>query len=345
MKNSGYVLRQLIIWTGIWSVFAFAGDNSDKLPMFYVTLALRVLGFAVFFNVMYLVLLPLYFTGRKRAFYALSPVLFALYVASSVWMDTSIAQPEKTMKRMPREMKDRSERPLSFILVPPIFLGLILFGAAASIRGFSAFENKKQAEEEANRRRLEAEIALLKSQINPHFLLNTLNNLYALSLTEPAKTPDALLKLSEMMAYILHECAQPKVPLSHDLDFIRNYIALQKLRLPPNASLHVDLPSSLGNDCQIEPMILIPFIENAFKHGLTTKQPCTLSVSLKVNDCQVVLQVENPVLPPKPNIDPSGIGMANTRQRLEHSYAGRYQLDVSNNATTYRVELKLNLQP
>ncbi len=81
------------------------------------------------------------------------------------------------------------------------------------------------------------------------------------------------------------------------------------------------------------------------KHGLTTKQPCTLSVSLKVNDCQVVLQVENPVLPPKPNIDPSGIGMANTRQRLEHSYAGRYQLDVSNNATTYRVELKLNLQP
>ena len=174
-------------------------------------------------------------------------------------------------------------------------------------------------------------------------LLN--RNTRSLSLTEPGKTPDALLKLSEMMAYILHECAQPTVPLSHDLEFIENYISLQGLRLPPNASLKVNLPSSLAYDCQIEPMILIPFIENAFKHGLTTKQPCTLSVSLKVNDCQLVLEVENPMLPPKQSTDPSGVGMSNTRQRLEHSYAGRYQLDVSNDATTYRVELKLNLLP
>lgn len=313
--------------------------------MYYVVLALRVLGFAVFFNVMYLALLPLYFEGRKQAFYLLSPLLLALYIAASVWMDVTIAQPEKTMRRQPREFKEASGRPLSFILIPPIFLGLVLFGAAASIRGFSAFENKKQAEEEANRRRLEAEIALLKSQINPHFLLNTLNNLYALSLTEPGKTPDALLKLSEMMAYILHECAQPKVPLSHDLEFVKNYISLQSLRLPPNATLNVDLPSSLASDCQIEPMILIPFIENAFKHGLTTKQPCPLSVSLNVENCQLMLVVENPVLPPKQNIDPSGVGMSNTRQRLEHTYAGRYQLDISNDTTTYRVELKLNLQP
>ena len=344
MKISSSILVQAAVWIGIWSIFTFAGDASDKLPGFYVVVTLRVLGFALFFNVVYQALLPLYFAGKKRAFYLLSPLAFACYVALSVVMDLTIATPEKTMKRMPGEMRPMKERPLAYVLIPPFFLGFALFGAAASFRGFSAFENKKKAEEEANRRRLEAEIALLKSQINPHFLLNTLNNLYALSLTEPGRTPEALLKLSEMMAYLLYECAKPKVALSRDLEFVEHYIALQRLRLPPNAVLHVDLPEKLSVDCDIEPMILIPFIENAFKHGLTTKQPCELSVSLKINGDLLVLNVENPLLPPKQSTDPSGVGMANTRQRLEHSYPGRYTLHTENREQRYCVELRLNLE-
>jgi len=349
MKISSSILLQAAVWISIWSIFAFAGNSADKLPAFYLVITLRVLGFALFFNVVYLAVLPLYFAGKKRALYLISPLVFLGYVALSIAMDLSIATPEKTMRPMPKEMGDQKEigapkeRPLAFVIIPAVFLGLVLFGAAATFRGFSAFENKKKSEEEANRRRLEAEIALLKSQINPHFLLNTLNNLYALSLTEPAKTPEALLKLSEMVGYILYECAKPKVALSRDLEFIENYIALQRLRLPPNAELNVDLPASLPADCDIEPMILIPFIENAFKHGLTTKQACELSVMLKVSGNLLVLQVENPLLPPKQSTDPSGVGMANTRQRLEHSYAGKYKLHTETDGQRYRVELRLNL--
>lgn len=346
-KISRSTILQVAIWTSILNIFLFAGDSTDKLPMYYLVTTLRMLGHIVFFNVVYQALLPLYFLGRKKVFYWFTPVAFAVYIGLSILNDLTIGRHENLMKQPPElATMPKRERPLAFVLIPPIFLSLVLFGAAATFRGFAAFENKKQAEEEANRRRLEAEIALLKSQINPHFLVNTLNNLYALSLTEPEKTPGALLKLSEMVGYILYECAKPKVALSSDVEFIENYIALQRLRLPPNVSLTVDLPANLPNDLEIEPMILIPFIENAFKHGLTTRQSCELFISMQVTGQRLTLQVQNPLLPPKPaeSGNPSGIGMANTQQRLEHSYPGKHTLQIENDGQHYRVHLYINLK-
>lgn len=346
MKKSTVIILQVAIWIGIWSVFAFTGNTNDRLPGYYLVITLRVLGFALFFNIAYYALLPLYFSGKKRLFYLLLPLMFATYVAMSVTTDLTLGKPEKMFARTEKQQGHYPKvRPLSWLLIPPIFLGLTIFGVAAAFRGFSEFENKKKGEEEANRRRLEAEIALLKSQINPHFLLNTLNNLYTLSLVDPEKTPDALLKLSEMVGYILYECAKPKVALASDVEFIENYIALQRLRLPPNVLLQTELPRQLPENSQIEPMILIPFIENAFKHGLSTRQQCELVISLTVEDGHLSLVVKNPLINGKPPQagNPSGIGMANTRQRLEHSYPGKYQLKVDDDGQQHLVELKLNL--
>lgn len=346
MKKSRSILVQIALWLSLWSVFSFSGDASNKLPFHYVSVALRVLSFALFYNIAYYWLLPRYFTGKKRLFYFLSPLLFVAYLGYSIVFDLYVSTPEKTMKLSP-EMKNmmKKKRPLSYLLIPPIFISLSLFGVAASLRGFAAFENKKQAEEEANRRRLEAEIALLKSQINPHFLVNTLNNLYALSLAEPGKTPGALLKLSEMVGYLLYECAKTQVALADDILFIKNYIDLQKLRLSPNIELITELPEELPLDVLIEPMILIPFIENAFKHGLTTKQPCRILVSLTVDGKRLRLIVENPVYPGKQphHNHPSGIGMTNTRQRLEHSYPERYTLSVDKDEHFHKVVLEMKL--
>jgi hypothetical protein len=314
--------------------------------MYYFVITIRVLGFALFFNLAYYALLPLYFSGKKRTFFLLAPVLFAGYIGYSFAVDLTVAKPENMYVQKENQHKDfTKKRPLSWLLIPPIFIGIALFGSAATIRGFAAFDDKKKAEEEANRRRLEAEIALLKSQINPHFLLNTLNNLYTLALVEPEKTPDALLKLSEMVGYILHDCAKPKVPLSSDIAFIENYIALQRLRLPPNIHLQTEFPQNLPPGIQIEPMILIPFIENAFKHGLTTRQACEIFISIKTQGDRLSLVVKNPLLPDKQahNGNNSGIGMANTRQRLEHSYAGAHTLRVENGGEEHRVELELRL--
>ncbi len=346
MKKSTVILLQLAIWISIWSLFAFTGKPEDKLPMYYLVLTIRVLGFALFFNVAYYVMLPLYFSGKKQLFSLLAPLLFVAYVLFSITIDLTLGTREKTIAHAENQKHEfPKERPLSWIIIPPVFLAMTLSGLAAAFRGFSEFEHKKKEEEEANSRRLEAEIALLKSQINPHFLLNTLNNLYTLALVEPEKTPDALLKLSEMVAYILHECARPKVPLAADLAFIHNYIALQRLRLSPNVVLETDLPQNLTKNLQIEPMILIPFIENAFKHGLTTRQECRIFIAIHIHGNQLSLVVTNPLLPAKKddNNPTSGIGMANTRKRLAHSYAGMHTLRVDAGEGEHRVELKLNL--
>ena len=229
------------------------------------------------------------------------------------------------------------------ILLSSIFF--VLMWAASS--GFRLGEEWRRAENqrrETERRRLEAELTLLKSQINPHFLLNSLNNLYALALTQPDKTPEAILKLSEMVAYILHECDQPEVPLARDLKFIQNYLALQRMRLPPNVNLLVEMPERIP-DLHIEPMILITFVENAFKHGLTTKEPCTIQVSVRIRGNQLSLEVINPVIAGKSRQkdEVPGIGIANTTQRLHHNYPEKHALTLHNDGRTHQVSLELNL--
>ncbi len=333
------------VWLGIWTVFAFTGNQEGRELSFYIVLTLRVLGFALFFNLAYYALLPLYFNGKRRAFYTFTLLAFIAYIGLSVTFDLWNFQRIRARDAANQE-EVRARPPLLYFFIPPTVLSMVLFGAAATFRGFSAFERKKVEEEEANRRRLEAEIALLKSQINPHFLLNTLNNLYALSHAEPEKTPDALYKLSGMVSYILYECASPFVPLSRDLEFVEQYIELQRLRLPPNATLDVSLPDRVPEGLEIEPMILIPFIENAFKHGLTTRIPVTLAVAISLEGTRLNLCVENPILPPNASRqgNPSGIGMANTRMRLEHSYAGRYDLDIREAEGKHSVRLSLNLR-
>jgi two-component system, LytTR family, sensor kinase len=347
MKTYNRIIIQAAVWLTIWAVFSFTGNNADKLPGFYLLNTLWVLGFVMLFNVFYSLLLPIFFAGKKALFTFMVLLALTGYVGYSVVVDLNFRIPEKLSTQTPKEGQRERHVPLKYLIIPSIFLGLMLFGAAASVGGLSAFEKKKKSEEEANRRRLEAEIALLKSQINPHFLVNTLNNLYVLSLTEPEKTPDGLLKLSEMVNYILYECAKPKVPLALDIEFIKNYIALQRLRLSPNVHLQVDLPSSVPQEIEIEPMILIPFIENAFKHGLTTKQECDILIAIQLRGKQLNLEVKNPILPLKPaeSGNPSGIGITNTQQRLEHSYSNKHSLSLINDGQNHVVKLQINLAP
>ena len=346
MKISSSIIVQSAVWLAIWVLFVSVTNPAWVGPNFYWLITLRVLKYVLLYNVAYYVLLPMFFRGKKRAFYTLSILAFATYLGLSVTLDLTLSQSRRTEERSEQPRSSRSQRArIFFLLFPPTLVGLATFGVAASIRGFAAYEEQKKAEQAANRRRLEAEIALLKSQINPHFLLNTLNNLYALSLTDPEHTPPALYKLSEMVSYILYECASPRVPLRRDLEFIESYIELQRLRLSPIGELRVALPQNVPEHLAIEPMVLIPFIENAFKHGLTTKEPCDIHISINLNGQHLTLIVDNRKLRAQPSQkgEPSGVGLANTRQRLGHSYSGRHKLRITETEERHRVELDLNL--
>lgn len=342
IPKSTYI--QIGVWLSLFAIPTLIFGSLEKPTGFYFFLGSRLFLFAAFFNLNLHVVAPLFFSGRKRAFWVFIGLLFLLYMGASVAVDLLFIS-KFGMSFIPPHPSFVKPTARVLVVLPTILSGLLVFGISAALAAFSAFEKKKSEEEAANRRRLEAELSLLKSQINPHFLLNTLNNLYAIALTAPEKTPDGILKLSEMVTYILYECDKKQVPIAHDLAFIENYLALQRLRLPPNAVLHVEMPPAGKQMGQLEPMLLIPFIENAFKHGLTTKKPCEIYISIQFLRNILVLHVENDVFSQisTEKREESGIGLSHTRQRLEHSYANTHTLKIENDGSKHCVELTLHL--
>jgi two-component system, LytTR family, sensor kinase len=194
-----------------------------------------------------------------------------------------------------------------------------------------------------------ANLSFLRSQINPHFLFNALNTLYGSALMENAeKTSDGIQKLGDMMRFMLHENQMDKIPLSREIDYLRNYLDLQMLRFAKED--HLDVTIQIGEEyCQgdISPMLLIPFVENAFKHGISTKSKSWIRINLRCLKGSVHLDVVNSMHPKKATEDPkdeSGIGLENVKSRLAHFYPQKHNLTIVANDTEHFVHLSVQLQ-
>ena len=222
MKSRNKILVQVVIWLFVWLLFAFGIEADSRPTSFYWANTVKVLQFVVFFNVVFYYVIPLYLKGKRTSFVVITVVVFIAFILTAFKINEFIFQLQGPMDlnnffKPPLQADGKfslpnfpMKRPFIMMIIPPFFVGLFIFGAASAIKAFAVAESNKQAIEIANRKRIEAEMAFFKSQINPHFLLNTLNNLYVISLTDAQKTPDALLKLAEMMKYILHECVKPR---------------------------------------------------------------------------------------------------------------------------------------
>lgn len=199
---------------------------------------------------------------------------------------------------------------------------------------------KKEVENE----RLIAELNFLKAQINPHFLFNTLNNLYYLAYSKSENTTEVIAKLSQMMRYMIYESNHPKVLLSKEIEYMMNYISLERLRLNDQVPIKFEVVGSPGN-VRITPLIFITFLENAFKHGVNNSNPnawVNISIQLKGNEC--IYTVENSKTTDSTEVvEKSGIGLQNVKRRLELSYPGLYTLETSDTADKYFVKLNLTL--
>ena len=189
----------------------------------------------------------------------------------------------------------------------------------------------------------------LRSQINPHFLFNALNTLYASSLIENAdKTADGIQKLGDMMRFMLHENQLPHIPLSREIDYLRNYLDLQMLRFGSQTNLELEINIQDGS-CHgdIAPMLLIPFVENAFKHGISTKEKSWIRLNLRCIAGSVHLDLVNSIHPDKPTSEKSreesGIGLENVKSRLALLYSDRHQLNIVANDSDYFVHLSVQI--
>lgn len=204
------------------------------------------------------------------------------------------------------------------------------------------FEAKKKTIENE---KLTAELNFLKEQINPHFLFNTLNNLYYLAYSNSPNTTEVIAKLSQMMRYMIYDTNHAKVLLSKEIEYMENYISLERLRL--NNQIPIDFyVGGKYDDVWITPLILITFLENAFKHGVSSTNPnawVKVNIQLVENTCVCVIEnSKNTVAAPERN-GKSGIGLLNVQRRLELSYPGNYTLEINDNPDKYAIKLKLKL--
>jgi sensor histidine kinase YesM len=193
---------------------------------------------------------------------------------------------------------------------------------------------------------LKSELKYLKSQVNPHFLFNTLNSLYALTLKKSDLAPEIVLRLSEMMRYMLYECNEKEVTLEKEINYIKNYLELEKLRHGDKFEINLELNGN-AEGLKIAPLMFMPFIENSFKHGLNSQiQSGYVNIQINIAEEQIQMNVDNsnpPVMPAMKKRKSGGVGLVNIKRRLQLIYPNQHDLKIEKTPNSFHVSLDIDL--
>ena len=231
-----------------------------------------------------------------------------------------------------------------------MLMTLLVLGISTSITAVQKWQHDARQRQELEQQKVSSELSFLKAQINPHFFFNTLNNIYALTLLDGDAARVALHTLSRMMRYVLYDTTAGTTPLSKEIAFLQDYVALMRLRLTNKVDVVLELPEPLL-EVPVAPMVLLPFVENAFKHGVSATKASHIRIAVRQPASEVLeLEVRNSrFATPVASLEESnGIGLANTRRRLDLLYPGRYTLLVTDPAAPdpeFRVQLTLHVAP
>lgn len=329
---------EILIHIAIWIVIILLPlmfmnhGRGMSVSQFMLTTTVPLTFMAVFY-IDYLWLTPRYFvTGHRTQFFVINTfIVILLGIALHLWMSLS------------HDMLGHNHREPPLILtVAFVIRDIVNLVIAATIATLLHLALQWQTAEEA---RKEAELSNLRSQINPHFLLNTLNNIYALTAINTQKAQEAIQDLSKMLRHILYDYQRSEIELRDEVEFLKNYIRLMKLRQGP--SVEINTSFHITNEQQkVAPMIFISLVENAFKHGVKPAVPCTINITIQANDKQIVCDIVNSNHP-KTSTDRSGhgVGLELVRRRLELAYKGRYEWThgVNDNQKMYHSTITIKL--
>lgn len=238
-------------------------------------------------------------------------------------------------------MNPKRRPPLFFKLVPILFY-LFLAAGSTVLKTLSEYYTNQQNKLIAESNRTVTELNYLRKQTNPHFLFNALNSIYSLAYKKSDKVPDAIVTLSEMMRYMLYETDNTTVLLEKEIKYIQNYIELQKLRLNNIENIFINIHGNT-KDMQIEPLLLIGFVENAFKYGTDYKGVAFVKIKIDIEQNILNFKIENKVQDFNKNPKHSGIGINNIESRLNLLYPNSHQLTILERDSTYTIDLKLTL--
>jgi len=355
------VILHMLAWAVLLGLPLYLMIRFEVKEGFFLTFSIISLINGLIFYINYLLLVPrLFFRKRKYRYYLSALALIAcFYFVSDFSMKVlnekePVAGNTETFDRPPDEKINPGPPRGGGLYRLPLrgshFMGY--FSSAVFLVFFSlglkVLERQSKIEkiqEEMEREKLNSELAFLKNQISPHFFFNTLNNIYSLVSISPEDSQNAILRLSKLMRYLLYESEQGNTMLSQEIDFMNNYIDLMKLRTSDKVTLNVRLPEKF-EDRRIAPLLFIPFIENAFKHGISNREKSFIEISMEINAGSIIFRCSNSIHAGR-DIDTSGnkggIGLENVKKRLGLLFPEKHDLKISKSEKQFDVNLEILL--
>lgn len=341
---------EFLVHAAVWLVmllmpltFISRTGSINVLP--YLMFSVSTLLLMVVFYANYLWLTPCYFLTNKHRYYWLFNIVgvVALGVLMHYWMSYthSVFSPPH---HHPHKL---SATDMLVFILRDIFNLSIAAAVATAMRLAMRWQKAETARREAEAARAMAELSNLRAQINPHFLLNTLNNIYALTAFDPTRAQKAIQELSRLLRHVLYDNQQPTVPLSDEVDFLKDYIQLMRLRLP--TTVEVDCQFAIANtQLSVAPMLFISLVENAFKHGISPTEPSFIRISMEADEQHITCDIQNSNHP-KTASDHSGhgIGLQQVQHRLDLSYPDCYtwHRGASDDGRTYTSRIEISCKP
>lgn len=321
----------------MWSVliaFIIRGLVADPEIMIWAV-AINLVGFALLVYINLYVLLPRFFDKEHYVQYGCWLLLLLLASAAirfyGGWGIVSWLGSELVDEFDPKFFG-------SFIVN-----GAFLIFVSIPLRMVGTWLKRKELEQEIKTQQLEAELRFLKAQVNPHFLFNALNNIYSLSFTGSEKAPEMILKLSDMMSYMLYDCKSEQVLLRSELAYLRNYIELQQLKKDGELNIEFEVKGDPGG-VLITPMLFIPFFENSFKHGnLEDLENGWMKGSLQIEADELKFHMSNSYCPGQKEAEKGGVGLENIRERLALLFPEQHELHIQQKENIYRVDLSIKI--
>ncbi len=319
----------------VFNFFRFGSINNDywySLKSNLVEFPLNII--ITYFTIYYLIprflvkkryiLFVFYFFLSLMLFYVVRTGLNFVLVSENLWPEAQ-----------------GNQEPFTLIHIVEVMIGTIyVIALVSAIKLAFDWITEKRKNDELQRIQLQTELDFLKTQIQPHFFFNTLNNLYALVIKQSPNAPDVVLKLSEIMQYVLYEVKEPKIRLMKSINYLHSYLELEKLRYGDRVQSEISIDGDI-DDVEVPPLIFLPFIENCFKHGAKSDKDIKVDISFVVKGNFLYFTVENTFDGKQEFIQKHGIGIENVRRRLQLLFGNKHKFETRSSGKSFKVQLKL----
>jgi hypothetical protein len=358
--NALKILLHLLAWSIILGIPLYFFKRWDVGKDFMLVYYIGNIINGIIFYVNYLILVPKYFFGSRKYKYYISVIFLLIflyfvsdrsnelvfrYVPGRVNTE-EINKPESGRKEIiPPNPDEQHGRPpfREMHLFNYMFTSIFLVFFSIGMRVLERHSQTEKLQKELEKEKLNSELAFLKNQISPHFFFNTLNNIYSLISINTEDSQKAVLKLSKLMRYLLYDSEHGNTKLTNEIDFMNNYIDLMKLRMTNKIRLNVAFPEKY-DDLNIPPLIFIPFIENAFKYGISNREKSFIDINMTTGNDSIMFRCANSLIKSREENErgQSGIGLENVTKRLNLLFPGKHELKINKSEIEFEVLLRIN---